>query len=155
MARGRDPGDTARYQIFGDLLPPQLAELSRDIAANGIQQPISVDENGNVLDGFQRLRVCQHLGRPCPEVVIGDLDELAKLRFIVGRNKARLTPAFRPRIAATLHERGMSQRDVAELLGVNQSTISRHVRAYGQQPDLPPLTVPLTVSWIRCLQPCP
>ena len=42
-----------RYQVMPDLSLEERAALKADIAANGVRIPIEVDEEGNIIDGFQ------------------------------------------------------------------------------------------------------
>jgi ParB-like chromosome segregation protein Spo0J len=52
-----------RYQVRPPLSPEEYAAPKADIQANGVQIPIDVDEEGNVLDGHQRQRISEELGR--------------------------------------------------------------------------------------------
>lgn len=46
------------YQILADLLPEEYDALRASIAQRGVDIPIVVDENGNVVDGIHRQRAC-------------------------------------------------------------------------------------------------
>ena len=52
--------------------PPSLEDrvaLHASLRDNGVQQPIIVDQRGNLIDGFERLLFCAFAGIWCPRVV--------------------------------------------------------------------------------------
>ena len=54
--------------------------LKADIAARGVMVAIEVDEYGNILDGYNRIKVCRELGiNDYPVVVRSGLSEAEKL----------------------------------------------------------------------------
>jgi ParB-like chromosome segregation protein Spo0J len=64
------------YQVFPDLAPDEFETVKTDIAARGVQVAIEMTPEGEILDGHQRLRVCQELGiRNYPRRVVGGLDD--------------------------------------------------------------------------------
>jgi len=54
------------HQLFDLLTEPELAELTDSIATFGVQVPIVVDSNGEIVDGHQRKQVADQLGIDCP-----------------------------------------------------------------------------------------
>jgi ParB-like chromosome segregation protein Spo0J len=50
------------YQFFQPLSPQEREALKRDIEARGIQVPIELDSEGNILDGHHRWEIAQELG---------------------------------------------------------------------------------------------
>lgn len=50
------------FQVMPDLSPEEYEELKADIAARGVMVAIEFDEDGNVLDGHHRLKICEELG---------------------------------------------------------------------------------------------
>jgi N6-adenosine-specific RNA methylase IME4 len=48
-----------KYQLFTDLNLEEFAALEQDCVARGIQVPIELDEDGNILDGHNRLEIAQ------------------------------------------------------------------------------------------------
>ncbi len=42
---------------------PRFADLYEDIKRNGVQEPITVDENGVIVDGLHRILCCYLLGK--------------------------------------------------------------------------------------------
>jgi ParB-like chromosome segregation protein Spo0J len=74
-----------KYQIMPDLTPEAYADLKASVAEGGRveKQPI-VDENGEMLDGFARKRICEELGISCVEKEVRRFDsETEKLAFVV------------------------------------------------------------------------
>jgi hypothetical protein len=52
----------ARYRILPALTPERYQALKSDIAVRGVQVPIIMDQQGNILDGWYRWLACQELG---------------------------------------------------------------------------------------------
>lgn len=50
-----------KYQVMPDLEPEAYRALKEDIDSNGQIVPISVDEDGNIIDGYHRKRACDEL----------------------------------------------------------------------------------------------
>src|SRR5690606_36151023 len=58
------------FQFFEPLRGDEYAALKADIAKRGVLVPIEYDEEGNILDGHHRHRICQELGiKDFPRVV--------------------------------------------------------------------------------------
>ena len=53
---------TEKYQVLPSMPPEQFEALKADIAERGVLVPIDVDEDGHILDGHHRYRVCTELG---------------------------------------------------------------------------------------------
>lgn len=80
----------AEYQT---LLPPMLGEeyetLKWSIMTEGQHYPIIINQDGFILDGHQRYRACQELGREC-EYVVKEFDNpLLEKKFVVETNLQR------------------------------------------------------------------
>lgn len=122
---------------FIDLLPPlatfEYAALVHDIAENGQQVPIVVTDDGTVIDGHHRLKACQELGLvPVVRTVEVAHPEAEAIKAnMVRRN---LSPDQRAvvrrrqqEIAYELAQAGTTQAEIAGVLGVDQTTVSRWV----------------------------
>ena len=59
----------AKYQLLPDLLPEEYDLLRASIADHGVEVPIIVDQEGNIIDGLHRQRACDELGVNCPREV--------------------------------------------------------------------------------------
>jgi ParB-like chromosome segregation protein Spo0J len=51
-----------KYQVMPDLTPEVYEALKSDIELKGVLVPIEVDEEGNILDGYHRKKICDELG---------------------------------------------------------------------------------------------
>ena len=51
-----------RYQVMPSLSDAEYESLKSDIAAHGVLVPVEYDEDGNVLDGFHRIKACKEIG---------------------------------------------------------------------------------------------
>ena len=72
----------ARFPLLAD---DELGELAADIRANGLRQPITLDDAGVLLDGGDRLRTCELAGvAPTFATYRGDA-----ISFIVSANVRR------------------------------------------------------------------
>jgi ParB-like chromosome segregation protein Spo0J len=49
------------YQVMPPLSENEYESLKAQIARDGVLVPVEYDEDGNVLDGFHRIRACQEL----------------------------------------------------------------------------------------------
>ena len=56
------PTTKGKYQIMPDLTPEAFADLKASIAERGVDIPIIVDDEGNIIDGWHRQRACDELG---------------------------------------------------------------------------------------------
>jgi ParB-like chromosome segregation protein Spo0J len=122
---------------YADLLPPlsteEQAALKADITANGIRVPIDIDEDGNILDGHHRYLI----DRNAPTNVVKGLSEDERLAYAIRANVARrqlsvnqraeLDRKWRIPLAKRLIA-GLTQPQVAALLGTDQSTVSRWIK---------------------------
>lgn len=121
---------------YRDLLPPlstaEMSALGADIEANGLRDPILIDEAGNVLDGHHRL---QFAVDP-PVRVIAGLSDAEKQAFVIRTNFTRRNLSLaqkderakvQKKIARALVAEGKTQQEVAVALGVDQATISRWI----------------------------
>ena len=122
---------------YKHLLPPLSREefdaLRASIDANGVLQPVILDEHGNVLDGHNRLEITPD----APRRVIRGLSEAEKRAFVFASNMARrnLSPAQKKAalaamktVARALREedpRKNTQKRMAERLGVSRDCVAK------------------------------
>lgn len=126
------------YQLLPELSEEEYEALKADIAAKGIQVPIEVDEEGNVLDGYHRLRAARELGIPeeaIPKVVRAGLTEQEKREHVLRLNLLRrqLTREQKRAIALELRREGWTQTRIAQLLGVAQATVHYWLQEAAEQ----------------------
>lgn len=79
----------SRYQLLPPLGEDEYAALRDDIKSAGVRVPIDVDETGDILDGHHRKQICDELGIECPERVIRDLPDFAKVDYALTVNLTR------------------------------------------------------------------
>jgi len=116
------------YQFLPLLTNEEFRALKADIAERGVQVPVEFDEEGNVLDGYHRLKACQELGiSSFPCVVRPGLSEDQKITHILALNLARrhLTVEQRRNLVAKLRQMGWSTTRIGEKLGIADITVRR------------------------------
>lgn len=87
---GHDSGpEPKRYGILPSLLPEEYEALKASISERGVDVPIVVDQNGDIIDGFHRRRACDELGIFCPREVRHFDTEADKLELILRLNCRR------------------------------------------------------------------
>ena len=117
-----------KYQVMPPLAEEEYEALKADIAQRGVQVPVEYDEDGNILDGYHRVRACQELGiTNWPKVVRRGLTEEQKIEHALALNLHRrhLTRDQRRELVAKLRGQGWSLRRIAERLGVSKSQVER------------------------------
>lgn len=136
--------------LLPELSPEEYEALKADIAARGIQVPIEVDEQGNLLDGYHRLRAARELGLPeeaIPYVVREGMTEEEKVEHVLRVNLLRrhLSREQKRELAVSLRQQGWTVRQIADAIGVGKSTVADWLSAladvsesgHEQAPDLP------------------
>jgi hypothetical protein len=77
------------YQAFDPLPEEEKHALHDDIQARGIQVPVEIDQDGNVLDGHNRVEIARELGILCPFIVHTYETEADKLEHAIKANLLR------------------------------------------------------------------
>ncbi|CVK18510.1 ParB/RepB/Spo0J family partition protein [Sporomusa sphaeroides] len=118
------------YQVMPDLSPDDYTELKVDIQKRGMMVPVEYDEDGNILDGHHRIKICTELGlKDWPRVVRVGMTEEQKREHARKLNMARrhLTREQRQELIRQqlLETPEKSDRQIAVSLGVDNSTVSR------------------------------
>jgi N6-adenosine-specific RNA methylase IME4 len=113
-------------------MPPLSDEdyqaLKRDIDAAGVLIPVEYDEDGNVLDGHHRVKICAELGiTDWPKYIRKGLSEEGKFaharQLNIARrhiNQAQKRELIADQLKATPEK---SNRDIASTLGVDHKTV--------------------------------
>jgi hypothetical protein len=134
---------SGRFQFMPDLPPEAFAALKADIAMRGIQTPIDVDEEGNILDGHNRWRAhCESGRNEAPPVIVrAGLSEAERMAFARRQNILRRHMSrdeVRRVIEGQLRDTpGRSDRSIAADLGVDHKTVAAVRRAaHGEIPHL-------------------
>ena len=103
---------TNKYQVMPPLADDEYNALMEDIRENGVQVPVVKDEDGNIIDGYHRVRAWEHLKvfhpdlPPYPTTIRSDLktdDEKRELAWRLNMQRRHLNQAKkRQAIAAKL-----------------------------------------------------
>jgi transposase-like protein len=115
-----------RYQVMPALSAEEYAALKADIEEHGVLVPVEYDDEGNILDGFHRVQICQELGLDWPKVVRQDLTDAQKIEHAWTLNLARrhLSREQKQSIAIRLRRDEWTQERIAQTLSVSPATIS-------------------------------
>lgn len=129
---------------YAGLLPPLSTEefeaLKSDVKDNGVQSPILVDEDDNILDGHHRYRI----DKDAPIKIVRGLSEQEKQALVIKCNLIRrnLSPSQKSEvlkkqkaIAKQLREldaKKWTQAKVAKTLGVSRESISKWFTTNGK-----------------------
>lgn len=129
MSKNLQPENArGKYQCLDPLSPEDFKALEADILERGVQLPIEFDEDGNVIDGHHRLRICvKHGIEDYPKIIRAGLTEQEKRTHARRMNLCRrhVTPEQRRRlIEQELRENpNGSNRSTAAALGVHHTTV--------------------------------
>jgi len=133
---------TDEYQVMPSLDEEEYNALKADIAENGVQESIHLDEDGNVIDGHHRLKVCNELDIPTEEIPIQrhsglSDDDKRSLAWRLNMQRRHLDHGQKKELVKErldqLIESGIDRTDeeIADELGVSQQHVSdirkRHV----------------------------
>src|SRR5690606_12121044 len=132
---------TERYQVLPELSAEEYEALKADIAQRGVQVPVEYDEDGNIRDGYHRVRACQELGiTDWPKVVRRGLTEEQKIEHALALNLHRrhLTREQRREVVAKLRAQGWSFPRIAQQLGISVGTAYADAQVFKTE-NLPPI----------------
>jgi ParB-like chromosome segregation protein Spo0J len=130
------------YQLMPPLSDDEYLSLKDDITERGLQVPIELDEQGNILDGHHRLKICEELGiKNYPTIIRAGLSEEEKLEHVLSLNLNRrhLDRDQRKELVGKLRSKNMSTRRIARVVGVSKDTVYRD--SQGVSDDTPPTVV--------------
>jgi len=132
--------EKGKYQLLPPLTEDEYEVLKADIAARGVQVPVEYDEEGNILDGYHRVRACLELGiKEFPRIVRAGMTEEEKVEHVLALNLHRrhLTREQRRELVAALRQQGWSLPRIARRLGISVGTAHRDTQAseIGNLPD--------------------
>jgi ParB-like chromosome segregation protein Spo0J len=130
-----------KYQLMPDLTDEEYESLKASVKANGVDVPVEYDENGNVLDGHHRVRICQELGiTDFPKKVISGLTEDEKVSLVWRRNIERrhISPLRRGELRKQLliADPEVSDRTIAKKTGSSHTQVGRDRRKMEKSGEL-------------------
>jgi ParB-like chromosome segregation protein Spo0J len=113
-------------ELFEPLTKAQASRLRESILTEGVRDPVLVSPSGRVLSGANRKRIADELGLPYVEHVVKCADDTDELIVMIEHNpQRRVSGAARDEAVAMLSARGWSTRRIADMLGVDESTIRK------------------------------
>lgn len=124
------------YQLLPALSQDEYEALKADIAARGVQVPVEYDDEGNILDGHHRVRVCRELGvMDWPRIVRRGMTEDAKREHALALNLDRrhLTREQRQELVVRLRESGWSTRRIADRIGHSVGTVHNDLQVFNSE----------------------
>lgn len=130
------------YQVMPPLSGEEYSELKSDIQKRGVMVPIEFDEDGNVLDGHHRLKICEELGiTNYPKIVRTGMSEEQKRTHARKLNMARRhlnSEQKRELIREQLRETPeRSDRQIAAGLGVSDKTVGSQRKEMERIAEIP------------------
>ena len=114
--------------------PKALQSLGASLKRSGMMQPIVAVPKGDgfeIVAGERRWRAAQEVGIEEVPVLVRELgaQEIAELALIENIQREELNPMERAQGFATLADSfGMTHEQIAEVVGLNRSTVSNHLR---------------------------
>ncbi|MEW4454490.1 DNA modification methylase [Bremerella sp. JC817] len=119
---------TSPYQFLPPLLPDEFEALKASVAEGGVDVPIIVDQEGNVIDGYHRQRACDDLGLFCPREVRQFESETDKfelvLRLNCGRRQLNRQQKRSVIDAYLLRDPQIADNFLAQIIGVSKNTVA-------------------------------
>ncbi len=116
------------YQIFPPHPPDRHEALDRSILAHGVERATVWDDQGNLLDGWERESICETHGLRCPREVRHFESKADKFRLVLAVN-ARRRPCLsnkQKRAVVESYLQGdpeIADNALAEALGVSKNTV--------------------------------
>jgi DNA modification methylase len=118
----------SKYQFFPQHPPDRQEALDHSVRDHGVERATTWDQDGNLLDGWEREIICEKHGLRCPREVRQFESEADKFRFILAVNAHR-RPCLSSKQKRTVVEaylRGdpiIADNALAEALGVSKNTV--------------------------------
>jgi hypothetical protein len=147
MDRSRMPTRN-KYQVMPPLAHEEAEALRQDIAENGVQVPVVLDGEGEIIDGYHRVQAWELLkvmGYDVPDyptIIRADLttdDEKRELAWKLNMARRHLNQAQkRAAVAAKLKESpDWADNRIAHLLGVDHKTVRSVRNSLERSAELP------------------
>ena len=127
---GQGPAPKAhKYQFLPELTDDEYQALMASIAERGVDVPILVDQDGEIIDGFNRQRACDELKVHCPKEVREFASEAERYETALQLNcrRRQLTRRQKKELVAAYLKRdpAMADNHLAEIIGgVSKNTVS-------------------------------
>jgi hypothetical protein len=134
------------YRIFPAYTPKGHLALKTSIAEDGQHVAVIRDQDGNLLDGFERHECCRELALPCITEVRCFSSETQKYQLILDANSQRrrhLNKKQKEKLieAYLLADPEMADHCLADTIGVSKNTVARIRRTLEDTSDIPKLAM--------------
>lgn len=130
-----NPSSQQPYQLLPSLTDNEYKALKESIRENGVQNPILIDEAGEILDGHHRWQICQELSVDCPYEVMEGLtvDEKRERALILNLLRRNLSLKQKRKIVADLlrADPSRSNNSIAKTVGISDVTVASIRRELG------------------------
>jgi len=116
-----------QYQLLPALSEEEYQNLKADIAERGVMVPIEIDEDGNILDGYHRIKICDELGLNYPVIKRQGWTEEQKIQHALSLNLNRrhLSDDQMAALVSDLRMKGYSIRKIAKMTDIPQTSVYR------------------------------
>jgi len=131
------------HQIMPPLSREEYQALKESIKENGVQVPIELDSEGNVLDGHHRLKACKELGiEDYPKNIKAGLESEEEKRSYIRQinlarrhiNQEQKEKLIKDQLKDTPKK---SNRQIARKLGVDKNTVKKYRKKLEKSGEIP------------------
>lgn len=122
------------YSVIRPLSKDEYESLKQSIKSHGVNVPVEYDEEGAVLDGYHRVKICHELNiKKWPSLIRTGLSEEQKIKLArtLNYNRRHLTRDEKQQEALALRKEGWTQAEISKALGISRSRISEWFSEFG------------------------
>lgn len=118
---------SSRYSIFPEMTATDYESPKASIADHGVEIPVILDEDGNVIDGHHRRKACGELRIACPSIVrkFGSEAEKYELALQLNCSRRQLSTKEKRELVATYLNRDpeIANNHLGTIIGVDSHTV--------------------------------
>ena len=127
-AKPAPPPPRSKYQIFPPHPAPVRQAMDASITHIGVENATVWDDEGNLLDGWERQSICAEKGTTCPREVRHFECEADKFQFVLAVNAHRRPNLSQQQKRAVIEaylqgDPGVADNALGEALGVSKNTV--------------------------------
>lgn len=121
-----------KYQVMDDLTLEEYEALKESIREKGILSPVEVDQDGNTIDGHNRIQIAEELKAegfdidiPKNSKTYGSEEEKREAAYIMNMQRRQVNKDTRKKAARNILKEfpSKSNRQIAGIVGMNHETI--------------------------------
>lgn len=117
-----------KVQFFPVMSDEEFEALKASIEERGVEVPIIVDQDGDIVDGHQRKRACDELGINCHTEVRNFENEIQKveLALTLNCNRRHLNQKQKRKLIEDylLHDAEIADNYLAGIIGISKNTVA-------------------------------